>query len=454
MSELVFVLMSTTSMTTSKNKGKTRPRVAIVGFGRFGQTLYRLLEDDFDITVYDPKFTGSAKDLEQIYQCPVVFYAVPIYAFESVIIKHRPYFNGHLLVDVLSVKIHPARILKKYLMGTKTRAILTHPMFGPDSSKVGFAGLPLVMDRFTANQKEYYEWKHYFSEKGLKIIEMSAQKHDRLAAVSQGLTHFIGRLLDKTGFKESPIDTLGAKKLHEVMRQTCNDTWRLFFDLQNFNPYTKKMRLGLGESYDKLYNELLPKNINPRKVIFGIQGGIGSFNEEALSDYVSRHQIKDYEIKYLYTSNRVLSQLHEGNIDYGQFAIHNSIGGMVQESVHALAKYKVKIIEEFAIIIQHFLMRRGDVNPEEIKTIMAHPQVFAQCKGTLGKKYKDRRLLSGKGDLVDTALAARALAFGKLPKNTAILGPLNLSKIYKLEVMAKNLQDNKQNLTSFLMVGR
>ncbi|MFA6253791.1 MAG: prephenate dehydrogenase/arogenate dehydrogenase family protein [Candidatus Paceibacterota bacterium] len=440
-------------MTTSK-KNKNKPRLAIVGFGRFGQTLHRLLKDDFAITVYDPNYRQSAKNLADVYNCPVIFYAVPISAFESVIALHRQYFKDQLLIDVLSVKLHPEKVFKKYLKGTKARAILTHPMFGPDSSKDGFAGLRLVMDRFSATAKEYVGWKKYFSTKKLEIIEMSAKEHDRLAASSQGLTHFIGRLLNDMDFKESKIDTLGAKKLHEVVRQTCNDTWELFLNLQNYNPYTKKVRLELGEAYDHLYNKLIPKRIHTHKIVFGIQGGIGSFNEEALLDYVARHEIKNYEIKYLYTTEKVMRQLHEGNIDYGQFAIHNSVGGVVQESTYALAKYKVKIVEEFAILIRHFLMRRGDADPKKIKTIMAHPQVFAQCQSTLAEKYKGWDLQSGKGDLVDTARAAQALSLGKLPKQTAILGPANLAKLYNLEVVAKDLQDNKQNLTSFFMVSR
>lgn len=433
---------------------KIRLKVAIVGFGRFGQTLYRLLKDDFAITIYDPKHKDSVKDIKSVYDCPVIFYAVPISAFEEVIANHRQYFKDQLLIDVLSVKLYPAKVLKKYLKGTKSRAILTHPMFGPDSSKSGWTGLRLVMDKFTANPKEYSFWKSYFLKKGLRVIEMSAKEHDSLAARSQGLTHFIGRLLDRIKFKETVIDTVGAKKLYEVMNQICNDTWELFTDLQNYNPSTKKMRIELGDAYERLYNQLLPKRINSEKVIFGIQGGVGSFNEEALLNYVARHKIKKYEIKYLYTSEKVLRNLHEGNIDYGQFAIHNSIGGLVKESAYALSKYKVHIVEEFAIIIRHFLMRRKDGNPEKTKTIMAHSQVFAQCKNTLAKKYKNWKLISGKGDLVDTARAAKALAEGTLPKNTAILGPLNLSKLYNLEVMAENLQDNKQNFTSFFMVSR
>jgi prephenate dehydratase len=104
--------------------------------------------------------------------------------------------------------------------------------------------------------------------------------------------------------------------------------------------------------------------------------------------------------------------------------------------------------------VRHFLMRRKDVPEEKIDRIMAHPQVFAQCKGTLAQKYPGLIQESGTGDLIDTAKAAYSLANGKLPDNYAILGPGILSQIYDFEVMARDLQDIENNLTSFFLVSR
>ena len=424
-------------------------KVAIVGFGRFGQTLKRLLEHDFELIII------NKNNAKEIINSEVIFYCVPISAFESVIKSHKKYFkDDNLLIDVLSVKMHPKKIFEKHLQGLKTQALLTHPMFGPDSSMNGFSGLPLIMDKFKADEENYNFWKDYFTNKGLKIIEMTAQKHDQLAANSQGLTHFIGRLLEKFDLKPTEIDSLGTKKLQEVMEQTCNDTWQLFSDLQNYNPYTKSMRLKLGRGFDLLYNQLLPKRIDKKKIIFGIQGGKGSFNEEAILDYVKKHEIKKFQIKYLFTSEKVLRNLHEGNIDYGLFAIQNAVGGVVEESTHAMAKYKFKIVEEFQILISHSLMKRKDVDLKNIKTIMAHSQNFRQCKDNLAKKYLNLKQVSGQGDLLDTAKSAEALAKNKIDKNTAILGPKILATIYNLEIIDENLQDNENNLTTFFLVSR
>lgn len=438
-------------------------KVSIVGFGRFGKVLFRLIKDDFSITLYDKrkinsnliKNTKIAKNIAEIYDSEIIFYCVPISSFEEVIAKHKKYFQDrHLLIDVLSVKMHPAKIFKKYLLNSQTQALLTHPMFGPDSSKNGFEELPLILDKFMTSDETFEFFKAYFKGKKLQVIEMSARNHDKMAASSQGLTHFIGRLLDAYHFKKTPIDSLGTKKLLEVTGQTCNDSWQLFEDLQHFNPYTKQMRIRLGGIYDKLYNKLLPKQTNPCFVTFGIQGGKGSFNEEALQYYVKKEDIKKFKIKYLYTSENVMKALHKGDIDRGQFAIHNSAGGIVNESIQAMADYKFKIIEEFAIKISHALMIRKDAKFSEVTDIMTHPQVIAQCSSTLLKKYSNLKQTSGQKELIDQAMVAKQLSKHQLSKNIATMGSKVLAKLYNLQIIEDNLQDAKENYTSFLQVAK
>lgn len=439
-------------------------KVSIVGFGRFGKTLYRLIKNDFFVTIYDIKSVNpqnldknakAIKKIKEVYESETIFFAVPISSFEKVISSHRKHFQGHhLLIDVLSVKMHPAKIFKKYLTNTKAQALLTHPMFGPDSSKDGFENLPIIMDKFMSDDKTYQFWKEYFKTKKLNVIEMSARDHDKVAANSQGLTHFIGRLLGAYHFKKTPIDSLGTKKLLEVVGQTCNDSWQLFTDLQHFNPYTKKMHIRLGDTYDKIYNKLLPKQISTKFITIGIQGGKGSFNEEALLYYLKKEGISKFKIKYLYTSENVLKALHEGSIDRGQVAIHNSVGGIVGESIEAMAKYKFKITEEFAIKISHALMIRKDAKFSEITTIMTHPQVLAQCKSTLAKKYPGLKQISGEKDLIDHAVVAKHLSEDKLPKNIATMGSKILADFYSLQIIEDNLQDAKENYTSFMQVAR
>jgi prephenate dehydrogenase len=444
---------------------KQAQTVLVVGYGRFGQLLARILKSDFNVLVTNRSNKQQlvqgqglkwVEPAQGIRLAQTIFYCVPIKAFGLVLKSHQPFYRqvetSKTLIDVLSVKVHAQQVFKQFLP-SNCQAILTHPMFGPDSvSQHGLQGLPMVMNQFKSNDETYLFWKNYFANKGLKIQEMTPAEHDKAAAYSQGVAHFIGRVLGDFGLQPSAIDTLGAKKLQEIMNQTCNDSWQLFTDLQTRNPYTKEMRVKLGQSLDRVYQKLLPKRVNSQAWVFGIQGGKGSFNHQALDYYLQKNEINHYQVKYLHTTERVLAELHRGNIDYGQFAIHNSVVGVVQESVQAMANYKFKIESEFQIKIEHCLMKRKDVALDQITQIMTHPQVIKQCQQNIEQRLSDYELISGEGELIDHAKVAEQLSRGEIDQTIAVMGPKKLAEIYDLEVVMSGLQDSKNNLTSFMMV--
>ncbi len=434
-------------------------KVLIVGFGRFGKVLEKILSEDFDVFINEinKEKIKSEKNLkfvdisEGISLCDTIFYSVPISNFEETFLSHKKFFNEKnpkTIIDTCSVKIFPKKILEKNLP-KNFESILTHPMFGPDSYEKN-KSLPIVLDRFNSSNENYNFWKNFFISKNLKVVEMDADTHDQIASKTQGVTHFIGRILEDFGFEKSEIDTNGAKKLLEIKDQTCNDSWQLFSDLQTKNPYAIEMRKKIGESFDKIYSKLLPNKIFTDRLVIGIQGGPGSFNDEAVRYYLKRSEIENFEIVYLYTSENVLKALTEGKIDRGQFAIHNSTGGIVMESIKAMAKFKFKILEEFAIKISHTLMIHPDVTLEQVDSIMTHNQVFRQCKRTLAEKYPNLKLVDG----IDTSLTAKEISEGILPKNFGAMGSKVLAEIYNLKIVEENLQDSDQNFTSFLWIER
>jgi prephenate dehydrogenase len=442
-------------------------RVAVIGFGRFGRLWASILGEDCDLVVYDvaPELRERAEaegfaavPLPAALASDVVFYCVPISAFEATLEEHLPHFTQQhgprTLIDTLSVKVHAREVFDRHLPSSY-QAMLTHPMFGPDSVAVGgLAGQPIVLDRYRMHEEAFILWEQYFVGKGLDVVVMSADEHDRLAAESQGVTHFVGRTLERFGFAPTPIDTLGTKMLHEITAQVTNDTEQLFIDLQTRNPYTSAMRVRLSHSQDTVFDQLLPNRVNTARIVVGIQGGRGSFNEEAARDYMGRTPDVPYELVYLHTTERVLRGLHEGTIDRGLFAIHNSVGGMVGESVRAMARYRFDIVEEFAIKIAHALMMSSTADLSEVDTVMTHPQVLAQSRSTLSKKYPNLRQTSGDGDLIDHAKVAELLANGTLPSNIATMGSSVLAEIHGLRVIEDNLQDLDENFTSFLWVQR
>ena len=234
--------------------------VGIIGFGRFGKVLANILQRGFAIKAYDPKPAGPFPgvqflDLDTVLNEKVVFIAVPIRHFESVIADiSKKLKKETTLIDVCSVKSYPVNIMLK-ILPDHIGVIATHPMFGPDSY-MSNRNLKMMINNTRDLHNQYSFWKRFFADQGIQIIEMTPDQHDRLAAKTQGVTHFLGRMLKEFGIKKTNIDTQGFRDLLDLVGQTCNDTWELYADLQLYNPYTEDMVEKLKASTNKLDNQL------------------------------------------------------------------------------------------------------------------------------------------------------------------------------------------------------
>jgi prephenate dehydratase len=190
----------------------------------------------------------------------------------------------------------------------------------------------------------------------------------------------------------------------------------------------------------------------------GIQGGLGSFNEQALKQYLEEQgrTTGEVEIKYLYTTENVLSELRAGGVERGQFATENSLGGPVQETLAAQAKYSFEqnyeVIDRYSIRVAHCLMIHAGARPEEVNTIMTHPQVLAQCRETIARRYAGMALEEGAGDLVDPAMVGEAIASGRLPPNVATISNRLIAEARGLRIIDQHLQDSEDNFTTFVFV--
>ena len=235
-------------------------RVSIIGFGRFGAMLHSLLSKGFEVDVFDKNSIDNSDvnevSLEDALRNETIFIAVPIRDFENLVKEiSKKISSGKTVIDVCSVKVFPKKVMLDNL-SNETDIIATHPLFGPDSLKD--SGSVMTMESVRNTFGRYDFWKNYFESQNIIIEEISAEEHDMMAARSQGLTHFVGRVIDDFGTNQTRIDTEGYKALHKLVNQTCNDTWELFEDIQNFNPFTEKMISELNESFEKI-SEIIGK---------------------------------------------------------------------------------------------------------------------------------------------------------------------------------------------------
>lgn len=238
--------------------------VSVYGYGRFGRLWADILSENFNVKVYSRRGLKPEEvskkveitDIRGLHNCDVLFYCVAISSFEEVLIESKDYLKKDCLyIDTCSVKVNPVEWMNKHLP-SGSRVIATHPMFGPDSYFNASGLLPIVMSNISANHEEFDFWKTFFETKNMRAEIMTPDQHDEMVAYSQGITHYIGRVLADLELHTTPINTLGYTKLLEIIQQTCNDTWQLFCDLQKYNPYTTKMRKELHESIEKIYSIL------------------------------------------------------------------------------------------------------------------------------------------------------------------------------------------------------
>ncbi|UCE53548.1 MAG: prephenate dehydrogenase/arogenate dehydrogenase family protein [Desulfobacterales bacterium] len=238
--------------------------IGIIGFGRFGKLTARYLAEDFDVFVFNrrdksaqiKKIGANTASLSTVCQQNIVILCVPISTLKEILIEIGPILkNDVLVVDVCSVKEYPSRWMKDLLPETVS-ILATHPMFGPDSASDSLKGKKIFLSQVRVKNKRYQKIKSYLSSKGLIIIESTPEDHDEQIAISLALTHLIGRTLSEFGAAELNMDTEGYKRLLNILDVVEHDTWQLFHDMHQYNPYAKKKRIAFMKAMKKISDRL------------------------------------------------------------------------------------------------------------------------------------------------------------------------------------------------------
>jgi arogenate dehydrogenase (NADP+) len=85
-------------------------------------------------------------------------------------------------------------------------------MFGPDSGKGTWSGLNLQYERVRIGDDPLRHQRcdaflQFFEKEGCRMVEMTCEEHDQMAASTQFITHTVGRML---GAMEVGADWCGA----------------------------------------------------------------------------------------------------------------------------------------------------------------------------------------------------------------------------------------------------
>lgn len=254
-----------------------RLKIAIIGFGNFGQFLAKTLarqghsllahsRSDYSAAAASLGATFFPDPNDLCEQHPdVVLLATSILSTTDVLhsLPIQRLRRNTLFSDVLSVKEFPKNLFLKHLP-PHFDIICTHPMFGPESGKDGWLGLPLVFEKVRIGDSEDRaercdRFLDIFQREGCRMVEMSCAEHDANAAESQFLTHTVGRLLAKLDLKSSPVDTKGYEALLNLVENTCSDSFELYNGLFMYNKNSTELLERLDLAFDSLKKELFAR---------------------------------------------------------------------------------------------------------------------------------------------------------------------------------------------------
>jgi len=140
----------------------------------------------------------------------------------------------------------------------------------------------------------------------------------------------------------------------------------------------------------------------------------------------------------------VFEELNRGHADFGVVPLENSTDGRVVDTLGMFARLPVRICGEVQLRIHHSLLAKCGRN--EIQEVYSKPQALSQCRDWLAKHLPWARTV----EMTSTAAAAQ-LATGK-PGAAAVASRLAAAS-YGLEVVAENIEDNKNNITRFAVIG-
>ncbi len=198
-----------------------------------------------------------------------------------------------------------------------------------------------------------------------------------------------------------------------------------------------------SESVESIYREIMNacRSLESRLTVtyfgpeatFTHQAALKNFGTAAV--YVPATSIAD-----------VFTEVAKKRADYGVVPIENSTEGVVNHTLDMFMDSDLQICSEISMPIEQCLLSlSGDI--KRVKKAYSHPQALVQCRNWL------KEHLPGI-PVVETSSTSAAARRAVREKDSAAVSSYAAAQLYKLEVISRGIEDNPENFTRFLVIGR
>ena len=173
------------------------------------------------------------------------------------------------------------------------------------------------------------------------------------------------------------------------------------------------------------------------------QGEPGAYSEQAIFNYYG-NEVQTLPCE---SFDAMFDSVVSGKSDLALAPIENSLAGSIHQNYDLLLRHDLHIVGEYLLRVRHCLIALPDVRKENIKKAISHPQALGQCAGYL-------RNLGIKPETVyDTAGSVKILKESGA-KDIAAIASRRAAELYGMQILEEGIEDNAENYTRFLAVGR
>lgn len=188
-------------------------------------------------------------------------------------------------------------------------------------------------------------------------------------------------------------------------------------------------------------------NTNPHSARIAFLGPKGSYSHLAARQYAARH-FEHFIESGCAKFQEIFNQVETGQADYAVVPLENTSSGAINDVYDLLQHTSLSIVGEMTVPIDHCVLVATSTDLEQIETVYSHPQPFQQCSQFINR-YPHWKIEYCES----TAAAMEKVAQAKSPR-VAALGSEAGGALYGLQVLERNLANQTQNITRFVVLAR
>jgi chorismate mutase/prephenate dehydratase len=198
-------------------------------------------------------------------------------------------------------------------------------------------------------------------------------------------------------------------------------------------------------SYDALeaiYREIMSSSLSMEKPL-----RIAYLGPQATFTHLAALKRFGSQVEYIACNSiaDVFLEVERDSADYGVVPIENSIEGAVSHTLDMFVDSDLKICAQIILDVAHNLLANYPKN--KIKRVYSILQVFGQCRIWLQENLPCV-------EKIEVSSTTRAAQIATKEKYSACIASALAAKVYKLKIIASDIEDSPHNITRFLVIGK